>query len=443
ELMHELRKFGVGLGEEETLQIQQHIQTHFSTLNLKQVRLFAKIIGLEKDYYVVQGEPVAEFVEEEGDAEEEGKTGAEGEEEKTGEEQEEEAKEEEEGGEEAPGEPQIDADPDEPPTPQPRKLTLKEEIPKEEREDKTPNQYIYWVSNGPTDTWKRLPDITPKQIVAARQQSYTLTGNLNAKVNEGYPVFPGREKHYLRAQLARILHQTSLIPKPPPKKKEGEEEEEGNEEEGEITEKPVEIGPLVEGEGWILERPPILVQGRVKKYPPIGEGEEEGTGAEEEEDEEKIDPKKKERKLKLLEAKKEQERGEVWERIDEEGIELEGINGKHPTFSIRTDEIQGDKVVLVKNNIWPGSFTVAYGGRRGRIGNIYIGNGKKYTGLPFTPIPPPILPDEFPDVDETDDPTLVDEDKVKADIAAATGKDGKTEEEGEEEAAEEAEEAES
>ncbi|KAA6362514.1 MAG: hypothetical protein EZS28_041959, partial [Streblomastix strix] len=42
ELMHELRKFGVGLGEEETLQIQQHIQTHFSTLNLKQVRLFAK-----------------------------------------------------------------------------------------------------------------------------------------------------------------------------------------------------------------------------------------------------------------------------------------------------------------------------------------------------------------------------------------------------------------
>lgn len=40
-----------------------------------------------------------------------------------------------------------------------------------------------------------------------------MTGNLNAEVQNCYPRFPGKERHFLRAQLARIFHATALSPK--------------------------------------------------------------------------------------------------------------------------------------------------------------------------------------------------------------------------------------
>lgn len=39
-----------------------------------------------------------------------------------------------------------------------------------------------------------------------------LTGNLNAKI-DGCPPFPGKERHLLREQLARITHATEICPK--------------------------------------------------------------------------------------------------------------------------------------------------------------------------------------------------------------------------------------
>lgn len=41
---------------------------------------------------------------------------------------------------------------------------------------------------------------------------YIFTGNLNASINSN-PPFPGKERHLLRAQLARITHATQIIPK--------------------------------------------------------------------------------------------------------------------------------------------------------------------------------------------------------------------------------------
>jgi len=41
---------------------------------------------------------------------------------------------------------------------------------------------------------------------------HVFTGNVNAEVKTN-PPFPGRERHYLRAQLARIFHGTTIIPK--------------------------------------------------------------------------------------------------------------------------------------------------------------------------------------------------------------------------------------
>lgn len=39
-----------------------------------------------------------------------------------------------------------------------------------------------------------------------------MTGNLNANVDTN-PPFPGKERHFLRAQLARIFSTTAIVPK--------------------------------------------------------------------------------------------------------------------------------------------------------------------------------------------------------------------------------------
>lgn len=53
------------------------------------------------------------------------------------------------------------------------------------------------------DEWIQLPDVTPKQIRVARQIYKALTGYLDHPIIT-YPDFPGCEKNYLRAQIARI-----------------------------------------------------------------------------------------------------------------------------------------------------------------------------------------------------------------------------------------------
>jgi radial spoke head protein 4A len=60
--------------------------------------------------------------------------------------------------------------------------------------------------------WTRLPDISPKDIAASRRIKVLFTGNLNRPIFTN-PFFAGCEKHYLRAQIARINHSTALLPK--------------------------------------------------------------------------------------------------------------------------------------------------------------------------------------------------------------------------------------
>lgn len=51
--------------------------------------------------------------------------------------------------------------------------------------------------------WKKLPNVTPQQLTAARKIKKFFTGRLDAPV-VSYPPFPGNEANYLRAQIARI-----------------------------------------------------------------------------------------------------------------------------------------------------------------------------------------------------------------------------------------------
>lgn len=60
--------------------------------------------------------------------------------------------------------------------------------------------------------WIELPLSTPEQIRGVREIRYIFTGNLEAEI-KGYPNFPGKEKHFLKAQLVRICHANLIAPK--------------------------------------------------------------------------------------------------------------------------------------------------------------------------------------------------------------------------------------
>lgn len=61
------------------------------------------------------------------------------------------------------------------------------------------------------DPWEKLPHVTPAQISTARAIRKIFTGDLDAAV-ETYPPFPGVERNYLRAQVARITAGTQISP---------------------------------------------------------------------------------------------------------------------------------------------------------------------------------------------------------------------------------------
>ncbi|KAH7825260.1 putative radial spoke head protein 6 [Monocercomonoides exilis] len=400
-------RMGIGLGQEELTQIILHMKQYFISQPMKSVRFFGKIYGVEKNYYVVEAEPNDNYPSYDEDFGEK-ETGL----------MEEKA-------------PEVlndeEADPDEPPSPKPKPAKPEEIFPKEPRKEMTPNQFVYFVCHEPGDEWVRLPDVTPDMIRKARLLSKTLTGDLEAPVSEGFPFFPGKEKHFLRAQLARISHSTTLLPRRLAGGGEGEEAEEA-EEAGEGKVPIVDVATLNEEAAWVHARPPILVQGRVEKWPPPkAEGEEEE--AEAEEGEEKESP------------------FEVWEGEDDpntgrnlklkKGIEEDKklLDGQIPSFSIKKDTVLDESPILLRSNYWPGAYTLAYGGRKAQITSIYIGWGKKYTTLPFTMPPPPVIPEEHPEMDEQIDPTVDEEDRAQAaqEESAASHREEEEEEEEEEE----------
>lgn len=74
------------------------------------------------------------------------------------------------------------------------------------------NEYVYWVTDSVLLDWVQLPEVSPEQIKIAKLIKHVFTGNLFADVDTN-PPFPGKERHYLRAQIARITHASLLVPK--------------------------------------------------------------------------------------------------------------------------------------------------------------------------------------------------------------------------------------
>ena len=73
------------------------------------------------------------------------------------------------------------------------------------------NTLAYWVANSPDGDWKPLGDLEPKDLEAARTFKVSFTGDLDREIVTN-PFYFKKEAVYLRAQIARITQCTKLMP---------------------------------------------------------------------------------------------------------------------------------------------------------------------------------------------------------------------------------------
>ena len=207
---------GVGFGEQETYRLQKSLKKLAAKVSASSLNFFGKITGTERDYYIAEGVVEAE---EEGEGEEK------------------------------------DAD--------------------FEPKGTGVNKFTYFVATDSLSEWTKLPDLSPKQINAARSIKVLFTGDLERKIFTN-PFFDGQEKHYLRAQIARIVHSTTLYPKGvmrPVEDSETREIEENTPEEGEIL-LPA-TSAMKNLDMWVHANKNILKNGTTSlKQPEAPEGEE-------------------------------------------------------------------------------------------------------------------------------------------------------------------------
>ncbi|KAL4167713.1 hypothetical protein KRP22_013197 [Phytophthora ramorum] len=213
------------------------------------------------------------------------------------------------------------------------------------------NKLTYWVlkDNGAYE-WVQLPPVRQEQILVARQLRRYVRGDLDAPVL-GHPPFPGLEKNFLRAQIARISAGTVLCPA-------------GYfqvTEEGDIT--PAEepeikaAAELVDLGSWTHFTKEINARyGRMTPLPPQtnADGEEEPR-----EGEEFAPP------LRVLS----EDKPLSW-RVDRLPATLQPAVGE---------------VAVVRSLVWPGAVSIAVGKK---FLNVYVGNGVKFLSEPFQ-LPPP------------------------------------------------------
>lgn len=208
---------GIGFGEMEVYRLQKSLKKLAAKESATQLTFFGKVLGSENDYYIVEAQVEEAAEEEEGEEKE------------------------------------ADFEP----------------------KGTGVNRYTYYVSTGALSDWVKLPDLSPSQIKASRQIKCLFTGDLNRKIYTN-PFFEGCEKHYLRAQIARISHSTTLIPKGlmrPVEDSETREIEENTPEEGDIV-MPT-TNQMKSLDMWVHATKNILLNGTTSlKQPEAPEGEE-------------------------------------------------------------------------------------------------------------------------------------------------------------------------
>merc|ERR1719253_2522447 len=253
-----------------------------------------------------------------------------------------------------------------------------------------------------------------------------LKGNLGSPVLT-MPYFPGKERHLLRSQIARITSTCTLAP--------GGVYEVDEEAPIKNTLRDVEgaefpaSDALAAQDGWVHAAPFLLQEGKCS-WPDL-DGLEEGTLSEE--------------VINQVNAKKEAEPEKGM--LEGIGPDLEELKPEDAEGSVAWNiKVYGDKgvytfpdasksyrVTAVRSMIWPGAITVAQGSR---FANLYIGNGlkcgtlvppNKESGLPLPgtsafssgnmmlPLAPEDVMDEPNDMEEQEEPqpAIVEEESDK------------------------------
>ncbi|XP_065344553.1 radial spoke head protein 4 homolog A [Cloeon dipterum] len=277
------------------------------------------------------------------------------------------------------------------------------------------NSMVYLVSSelGLPESWTWLPDITPEDILKARQIvrfPEDIEGDCSAS-GLGKAVI-------LRAQIARINASTRVAPQgmfkmkkklAPGEEEDDEDEEDEDEEEDEENEEPKEarlnarfklpaLKQLVDLNKWVHITSFILQsQGRVKWWNPNPDADEDEEDEEEEEEgEKKAGPEKCPKPLSPIAQ-------------DEASPHL--AQGFPTCWALRKVSVLGPPAVVARSLIWPGSITLFYSGQ---IEHIYIGWGVKSSSNHYCP---PLVPEVAVEPAElllSKDPTVEEEKAAQA-----------------------------
>jgi radial spoke head protein 4A len=224
------------------------------------------------------------------------------------------------------------------------------------------NAHSYWVCSNAGGEWTKLPDVTCQQIVVSRALRKIFTGDLEAPVY-GYPPFPGQEKNYLRAIIARISSDSVIVPDGvfTPGLPDGvdAEDESGlmimaNEE---MSSEPVPVEEVADPSTWVHMELGLNKIGRATPFP---------VDPDKEEEEENPDAELAGAALRVV--------GE------EEGFEEVYIKKVCNQFAV------------IRNLKWPGAYTAA---NQKSYVNIYVGSGVEYSKKPYIPQLPPKVQSEW------------------------------------------------
>ena len=234
-----------------------------------------------------------------------------------------------------------------------------------------PNKFTYFVCNGVGLPWTRLPQVTPHQVIVARQVRRYLSGSLTAPV-QGHPPFPGNEASYLRALIALIAAGTSVAPVGVFQAVEGDEN--GAIEPAAAEEGGGEGPDLGQLDSWVHTGLALNVLGRTKPNPPKM-----NDAGEEVPDESAPEPSAPLKSIAEDAPLAEGEGGGSWE------VRVSPVTG--------LPEGEAPKGLTVLRSLrFPGAVAVGIGKKST---SLYVGYGHEVSLKAYAPALPPKLPEEF------------------------------------------------
>jgi radial spoke head protein 4A len=233
-----------------------------------------------------------------------------------------------------------------------------------------PNKFTYFVCNGVGLPWTRLPQVTPHQVIVARQVRRFLSGDLAAPV-QGHPPFPGNEAGYLRALIALIAAGTSVAPAGVFQAVDGDES-------GAIEPVPEDAAgdapDLSSLDSWVHTGLALNVLGRTKPNPPKM-----NDAGEEVPDENAPEP------------------SAPLKPVSEDAPLAEGEGGG--SWEVRAAPVTGlpegeapKGITVLRSLRFPGAVAVGIGKKSTQL---YVGYGHEVSLKAYAPALPPKLPEEY------------------------------------------------